>query len=127
MEEKAEAMQKQGLQRNTNFRVLPREDPSMGDETSEYKKQKPSMLPLHKKTSSRLRPSGTNNVAGVSSGSRAVLILLRYRHASQRQNGSKLRYVSDKQKKITHTQIDLEQCNRNVTLHGLLDRIVLPM
>ena len=49
MEETVEVVQEQGLQRKTNLRELPREDPSMGDETSEYKKQKPSMLPLHKK------------------------------------------------------------------------------
>ena len=48
MEEKAEAVQEQGLQRRTpNLRVLPRENPSMGDEESEYKKQLPSMLSLH--------------------------------------------------------------------------------
>ena len=47
MEEKAEAVQEQGLQRNTYLSVLPREDPSNGDETSEYKQQKSSMLPVH--------------------------------------------------------------------------------
>ena len=47
MEEKAEVVQERSLQRKTNFRVLPRGDPSMGDEKSEYTKQKPSMLPMH--------------------------------------------------------------------------------
>ena len=47
MEEKVEVVLEQGLQKKTNLRELPREDPSMGDEKSEYSKQKPSMLPLH--------------------------------------------------------------------------------
>ena len=49
MEEKVEVVQEQGLQKETNLRELPREDPSMGDEKSEYRKQTPSMLPLHDK------------------------------------------------------------------------------
>ena len=49
MDEKAEAVQERSMQRNANFRVLPRGDPSMGDEKSENTKQKPSMLPLHNK------------------------------------------------------------------------------
>jgi len=47
MEEKAEAVQERGLQRKTNFRVLPRGDPSMGDQKSKNTQQKTPMLPLH--------------------------------------------------------------------------------
>ena len=49
MEEKAEAVQERSVQRNTIFRVLPRRDPSNGDEKSEYAKQKSHMLPVHQK------------------------------------------------------------------------------
>ena len=49
MEEKAEAVQERSMQRNTNFRVLPRGDPSNGEQESEYTKQTPSMLPVHHK------------------------------------------------------------------------------
>ena len=60
MEEKAEAVQKQGLQRKTNPRGLPRENPSMGDEASAYKKQLPSMLPLHKNKNKQLTETQRN-------------------------------------------------------------------
>ena len=49
MDEKAEAVQERSMQRNTNFRVLPRGDPSSGDQVLEYNEQAPSMLPVHQK------------------------------------------------------------------------------
>ena len=46
MEEKVEVVQEQGLQKKTNLRELPREDPSIGDEKAAYEKRRTSILPL---------------------------------------------------------------------------------
>ena len=73
---------------------------------------------LQRKPNRRVLPRGDPSICDEASASGM--------HGKGRTDPNCAMSQTNRKQNNTHTQIDLEQCNRNVTLHGLLDRIVLP-